>query len=143
MISGKRGVGGAARQSNRPAVLVDDELTLGVATEDAANEADIVQETGDDEVNVILGLDRVRERASSKDVAADHGDEHSVFVRVVERVAPGDAFNRRSGQRAQALGFVVLTRAKQFAEVFGEKFAKLLRGQRRNHIHLVGSQRGG
>ena len=143
MIGGKRRVRRSARQRNRSPVLVDDELSLGVAAQDAADEADVVQETGDDEVDVILRLDRVRQRPSSQDVAADHGYEHGVFVRVVERVAPGDAFDRRPGQRAQALGFVVLARAKNLAEVFREKLAKLLRGHGRNHIHFVGSQRGG
>ena len=143
MIGGERRVRGPARQRHRSSVLVDDELSLGVAAQDAADEADVVQETGDDEVHVILWLDPMRQRAATQDVAANHGYEHGVFVGVVERVAPGDAFDRGSGQRAKALSFVVLTRAKNLAEVFREKLAKLLRGHRRNHIHLVGSQRGG
>ena len=143
MIGGKRRVRRSTRQRNRSAVLVDDELSLGVAAEDAADEADVVQETGYDEVDIILWLDRMREGPASQDVAANHGDEHGVFVGVIERIAPGDAFDRRPGQRAQALGFVVLTRAKNLAEVFGEKLAELLRGHGRNHIHFVGSQRGG
>jgi hypothetical protein len=110
---------------------------------DAADKAVVVQETGNDEVDVILRLDRVRDGPSSQDVAANHGYEHGVLVGVVERIAPGDAFDRRPGQRAEALGFVVLTRAKNLAEVFREKLAELLRGHGRNHIHFVGSQRGG
>src|ERR1700733_9036521 len=109
MIGGKRRVRRATRQRDRSPVLVDDELSLGVAAQDAADKADVMQEAGDDEVDVILWLDRVRQRPSSQDVAANHGYKHGVLVRVVERVAPGDAFNRRSGQRAQALGFIVLT----------------------------------
>src|SRR5271156_5591206 len=126
MIGGKRRVRRSTPQRNRSPGLVDDELRLGVAAQDAANEADVVQKAGDNEVDVILRLDRVRERPPSQDVAADHGYEHRVFVGVVERVAPGDAFDRRPGQRAQALGLVVLARAKEFAEVFGKKLAKLL-----------------
>ena len=143
MIGGKRRVRRSPRQRDRSAVLVDDELGLGVAAQDAADEADVVQQTGDDEVDVILRLDGVRERPSSQDVAANHRYEHGVLVRVVERVAPGDAFDRRPGQRAQALGFVVLARAKNLAEVFREILAELLRGHGRNHIHFVGSQKGG
>ena len=143
MIGGERCVRRSPRQRDRAPVLVDHELSLGVAAQDAADEADVVQETGGDEVDVILWLDRVRQRPSSQDVAANHGYKHGVLVRVVERVAPGDAFNCRSGQRAQTLGFVVLARAKNLAEVFGEILAELLRGHGRNHIHFVGSQRGG
>ena len=102
-----------------------------------------MQKAGDDEVNVVLGLDRVGQRPPSQNIAANHGYKHGVLVIVVERVAPGDAFDRRSGQHAQPLGLVALARAKEFAEVFREKLAKFLRGQRRNHIHLVGSQTGG
>ena len=140
MIGGERRVGRAARERDRSSALVDDELALGVAAQDAADEADVVQETGDDEVHVILGLDPMRQRPPSQDVAADRGHEHGVFVVVIERVAPGDALDRRSRERAQALGFVAFSRAKNLAEVFRQKLAKLLGRNRGNRIHLVGSR---
>src|SRR4029077_16303246 len=60
MIGGKRRVRRSTRQRNRSPVLVDDELSLGVAAQDAADEADVVQETGDKEGDGILWLDRGR-----------------------------------------------------------------------------------
>ena len=120
-------------------LLVDDELGLGVAAQNPADEADVVEEAGDDEVHVIFRLDPMRQRASAQNVAAHDGHQHGVLVGVIERVAAGDALDRRSRQRAEPLGFIALSRAKNLAEVFRQKLAKFLGRHRGNCFHLVGS----
>ena len=143
MIGRKRSVRRAAREGDGLAASVDDEFGLGVAAQDTADESDVVEKAGDDQVDVVRRLDTARKRPPAKNVAADNRHQHGVFVGVIERVAPGDALDRRSRQRAEALRFVVLRRAKNLAEVFRQILAELLRGHGRYHIHFVGSQRGG
>jgi 5-methyltetrahydropteroyltriglutamate--homocysteine methyltransferase len=104
MIGCQRGVGGAARQLHRLAAAIDDEFGTGVAAQNSANEADVVQKTGDDEVTVIVGLEPLRQRAPEQDVAADRRHQDGMLEVVVEGVAPAEALDRDPRQPAHALG---------------------------------------
>jgi hypothetical protein len=80
------------------------EFGTGVAAQNSANEADVVQKTGDDEVTVIVGLEPLRQRAPEQDVAADRRHQDGMLEVVVEGVAPAEALDRDPRQPAHALG---------------------------------------
>ena len=135
MIGRERGVGGAARQLHRLAAAIDDELGTGVAAQNPANESDVVQKTGDDEVTVVLGLEPLRQRAPEQDVAADRRHQDGMLEVVVEGVAPAEVLDRDSRQPAYALGQIVVGRTEDFAEVFCDEFAELLGRDGRHCVH--------
>jgi hypothetical protein len=135
MIGRERGVGGAARQLHRVPAAVDDELGRSVAAQHAAHEADVVQKAGDDQVTVILRFERLRQGAAEQDVAADRGHQHGMLEVVVEGVAPSDALDRDSRQRAHALGQIVVRRTEDFAEVVGDQLAEPPGRHGRNCVH--------
>ena len=137
MIGRKRSVGSAARELHRLAVVIDDELGLGVAAQHAADETNVVQKTGHDEVAVVLRLDTLRHRAAEQNVAADRRHQDGMFEVVVEGVAPAEALDRDLSQPAYALGQIVVRRTEDFAEVVGDEPAELLgrHGCDRVHCH--------
>ena len=135
MISRKRSVRGAARQLHGIAVVIDDELGLGVAAQHAANETDVVQKTSHDEMAVVLRLDALRHGAAEQNIAADRGHQDGMLEVVVEGVAPAEAFDRDPSKAAYALGQIVVRRAEDFAEVVGDEPAELLGRHRCDRVH--------
>ncbi len=67
-----------------------------VALQDAAHEADVVQQAGADQVHIVGRLDTLRQDPAAQDVAADGGHQHRMLEIVVERVALGDRLDRAS-----------------------------------------------
>ena len=87
-------VGRTARQFGLVAFGVDDVTVIAVAFENAAHIADVVQQTGDQQMGVIAGIGRRQQRPAFHDVVADHRHQHGVFDVVIKRVAVADAFDR-------------------------------------------------
>ena len=111
------------------------EFGTGVAAQNSANEADVVQKTGDDEVTVIVGLEPLRQRAPEQDVAADRRHQDGMFEVVVEGVAPAEVLDRDSRQPAYALGQIVVGRTEDLAEVFRDELAELFGRDGRHCVH--------
>jgi hypothetical protein len=63
------------------------------------------------------------------------GDLQRVFVIVVKRVAPCQAFDGRPRRRAQPLRVIVVRRAEDAAKILGEKIAELVGRDRRDGFH--------
>ena len=135
VIGHQRGVRGAAGQRDLVAGLVDDEFRPGVALQNAAHEADVVQKAGANEMDVVFGHDPVGEHASAQDVAADHRHKHRVFEIVVERVASGDALDGAPRKRPETLGHFVMRRAENVPEIVGKKLPQLLGRRGRDRFH--------
>ena len=110
VVRHERGVRGAAGKRDLVAGLVDHEFRPGVAIQNPAHEADVVQKTGADQMSVVFGHDPVGQHAPAQDVAADHRDQHRMFEIVVEGVAAGDALDGAAGQGAQTFGHFVMRR---------------------------------
>ena len=135
MIGRKRSVGGAARELHRLAAVIDDELGLGVAAQNPADETNVVQKTGHDEMTVVVRLDTLRHGAAEQNVAADCRHQDRMLEVVVEGVASAEALDRDSRQPAYALGQIVVGRTEDLAEVFCDELAELLGRDGRHCVH--------
>ena len=128
----------AARQGDGFSALVDDEIGLGIALENTAHIADIVQQAGHDEVIVVDRFNTFTQRPSSENVTVDQGHKHRVLEIMIERIGSAEAFHGAPGERTQSLGAVILRRAEYLPKIFGEKLAEPFGRNGRNCPHLIG-----
>src|SRR5215472_13868989 len=112
MMRLQRGVRRTARQFDLVAFGVDNIAIFAVTGKNAAHIADVMQQTGDEEVRDIAGIGRSQQGAALHDVIADERDQHRVLDIVIKRIAVADAFKCDSGNRWDQFGQMSMGRTK-------------------------------
>src|SRR5713101_8097015 len=135
MIRCKRRIRCAARQCDFRSLGVNDEFSFGIAAQDAAHIANVMQQTGGNQVAIVLSFYSLMHHHSMQNVASDLGDLQGVFVVVVKRVAPGQTFDDAPRQRAYAFRPIVACRTKNLAKIPGEEIAELVCRDGRYRFH--------
>src|SRR5882672_9612202 len=125
----------AARQRDFRSLGVNDEFSFGIAAQDAAHIANVMQQTGGDQIAIVLSFQSLMHHHSMQNVASDHGDLQRVFVIVVKRVAPGQTFDGAPRLRTYTLRLIVACGTKNSAKIPGEEIAELVCRDRRYRSH--------
>ena len=123
MIGRERGVGGTARQFHLSAAGLDDEAVAPVPFDDPADVADVVRQTGGDEVRIFDRRRIDQHRPPFEDVVAGQGDEHRVLDVVVEGVAVADAFQGELRREGNDFGQARMRAPEPILHVGGEERA--------------------
>jgi hypothetical protein len=78
-----------------------------------------MQQTGNDEVGVIVWLDAFGQRSATQVVASDQGDQKGMLDVVVECIALAQALQSNTSNAVEPLGMLVMRRAKELSDILG------------------------
>ena len=91
MVGRKRRVGRSNRQLDLPPADISNKGVIFVTLDDAADVADVMGETSQNEVRIVGDRGSSLQRPSNQDVVPDQRHQHGVLDVVIERIAVADA----------------------------------------------------
>ena len=95
MVGRERGVGRSNRQLDFPSADIGNIGVILVTLDDAADVADVMGETSQNEVRIVADRGGTLQRPSNQDVVPDQRHQHGVLDIVIERIAVADALQRQ------------------------------------------------
>src|SRR6185437_4998219 len=98
MVRRKRCIRSAAGKLNGSTGHVGHITILFITLNNAADVSDVMDQASQDEVGIVLGGSRTRERTPDQDVMASQYNEHGVLNVVIKRIAVADAFQCQPGR---------------------------------------------
>src|SRR6516165_4658723 len=123
VVRQERGIRRTTRQFDLVAFAIDHVAIFAVAAENTAHIADIMQQTGDEEVRDITGIGRAQQSAALDDVITHERDQHRVLDVMIKRIAIADALKSDSGNRRDQFGQMSMGRTKISVQMLGKERA--------------------